>query len=466
MGVFSPGVSGGDFFRRALTATVVSLIAVCAVLVALSFVQGPKLQSAIVDPERVVTAPSQQLRLFANQALSEVDPEQVEIFPAAPFTVSVENDIIQIQFTGLLSFDTDYTVAVTGVTSRYQDREAEFRHEFTTATGAFTYLDRADPAQPGQRDRIVSIGVSGDTRESIFEAERIQDFAMFPGAVAVVTVDEDGAGSLSVVSLADGAVKSLGVPRNVTIDAIGSGPDSGILAFTVTSLDRDASEYTGTLFTVDLEGPPDAAPVPDLDGAPLEVLDWSFFPTGGAAVARTVDDTILQLDLAGGAPATPLGSYTDLISVAPDGTEIVVADIYGAIALSLATGDERRLPTPPIDGIPTFGGEIELLGDAQGLLQQVAILDEETGRFASFVVFTDGEIVRILYESPDGQGSIEGFTVSPNGQYVAITVIPNVSTSVPDGYAVDPRSTSISSVVVDIATGAIVRSVDGFGVEW
>ncbi|MET3768703.1 hypothetical protein ABIB15_001387 [Marisediminicola sp. UYEF4] len=113
MGVFSPGLPGGDFFRRALTTIVVSLIAVCAVLVALSFVQGPKLQSAIVDPERVVTAPSQQLRLFANQALSEVDPEQVEISPAAPFTVSVENDIIQIQFTGLLSFDTDYTVTVT-----------------------------------------------------------------------------------------------------------------------------------------------------------------------------------------------------------------------------------------------------------------------------------------------------------------------------------------------------------------
>lgn len=466
MGVFSPGVPGGDYFRRALTAIVVSLFAVCAVFVALSFVQGPKLQSAIVDPERVVTAPNQQLRLFANQALSDIDPEQVEISPAAPFSVSVENDIVQIQFLGLLAFDTDYTVTVTGVTSRYQDREAEFRHEFTTAAGTFTYLDRADPAQPGQRDRIVSIGVSGDERETIFEAERIQDFAMFPGAVAVATLDGDGAVSLSVVSLADGATQALGVPRDVTLDAIGSAPDSGILAFTVTSVDRDDPEYTGTLFTVDLEGPPDAAPVPGLDGAPLEVLDWTFLPTGGAAVARTVDDTILKLDLADGAPATPLGSYTDLIAVAPDGSEIVVADIYGAIALSLSTGEERRLPTPPIDGIPTFGGAIDLLGNARGLLQQVAILDDQTGRFASFVVFTDGDIVRILYESPDGQGSIEGFTVSPNGQYVAITVIPNVSTSVPDDYAVDPRSTSISSVVVDIETGAIVRSVDGFGVEW
>jgi len=466
MGIFSPGVPGGDYFSRALSAIVLSLLAVCAVFVALSFVQGPKLQSAIVDTERVVTAPDQQLRLFANQAVSDVDPAQVEISPAVPFSVAVENDIIQIQFTGLLAFDTDYTVTVSGVTSRYQHHESEFRHAFTTAAGVFTYLDRADPAQLGERDRILSIGVSGDERQTIFEAERIQDFVMFPGAVAVVTLGEDGAGSLSVVSLADGATQSLGVPRNVTFDTLGSAPDSGILAFTVTSLDRDSPEYTGTLFTVDLEGAPDAAPVPGLDGAPLDVLDWNFVSAAGAAVARTVDDTILQLDLADGAPATPLGSYTDLITVAPDGGEIVVADVYGAIALSLSTGEERRLPTPPIDGIPTFGGDIELLGNAQGRLQQLAILDEATGRFVSFVVFTDGDIVRILYESPDGQGSIESFAVSPNGQYVAVTVTPNVSTSVPDGYAVDPRSTSISSIVVEIATGAVVRSVDGFGVEW
>jgi len=466
MGIFSPRVRGGDYFSRALTAIVVSLLGVCAVFVALSFVHGPKLESAIVDSERVVTAPNQQLRLFANQAVSDVDPEQVEISPAAPFSVMVENDIIQIQFTGLLAFDTDYTVTVTGVTSRYQDRESDFRHAFTTSPGVFTYLDRADPARPGQRDRIVNIGVSGDERQTIFEAERIQDFVMFPGAVAVVTLGEDGAGSLSVVSLADRATQSLGVPRNVTLDALGSAPDSGILAFTVTSLDRNAPEYTDTLFTVDLEGAPDAAPVVGLDGTPLEVLDWTFVSAGGAAVARTVDETILQLDLADGTPATPLGSYTDLITVAPDGGEIVVADTYGAIALSLSTGEERRLPTPPIDGVPTFGGDIELLGNAQGRLQQVAILDEDTGRFVSFVVVTDGEIVRILYESPDGKGSIEDFAVSPNGQYVAITVIPNVSTSVADGYAVDPRSTSISSIVVEIATGAVVRSVEGFGVEW
>ena len=54
-----------------------------------------------------------------------------------------------MQFTGLPAFVTGCTMTVIGVTSRHHDRDSEFRHEFTTAAGAFTSLDRADPAQPG-----------------------------------------------------------------------------------------------------------------------------------------------------------------------------------------------------------------------------------------------------------------------------------------------------------------------------
>jgi len=44
--------------------------------------------------------------------------------------------------------------------------------------------------------------------------------------------------------------------------------------------------------------------------------------------------------------------------------------------------------------------------------------------------------------------------------------VPNVAASVDDGYSVNPRSTSIATVFVDISTGAVVKSIEGFSVAW
>jgi hypothetical protein len=82
------------------------------------------------------------------------------------------------------------------------------------------------------------------------------------------------------------------------------------------------------------------------------------------------------------------------------------------------------------------------------------------------VAVDDGTEGRVLYQTPNLAGSIENFHVSPNGQYVAIEVVPVIADSVSDGYGVDPRSTSITTVIVEIATGLVVRSVDGFALLW
>jgi hypothetical protein len=45
-------------------------------------------------------------------------------------------------------------------------------------------------------------------------------------------------------------------------------------------------------------------------------------------------------------------------------------------------------------------------------------------------------------------------------------VVPVVETAVGDGSPVDPRATSITTIIVDISTGAVVKTVAGFGLEW
>lgn len=445
-----------------------ALLVLCATFVGLSSFQGPKLAEAHVDTERVLAGPDQQLRLFANQAVAQVDEGQVSISPPAPFTVSTQDEVIAVQFSERLDYGTDYTVTVAGVRSAYQDRASEFEYSFRTDEATFHYLDRADPATEGERpDAVYRTGVTGSERELVYEAARIQDFVVFDGVLVVSTLNDDDTSALTLVSLVDGATEPLDLPAPGTVEQLTAAPGASVLGFTLTSPPGDpAPQFVQTLFAMDLEGDRVARPVPGLDGAPIEVADWMFLPGGATAVVRSVDESVLRIDLAALSPATPLGTYLDLASVSPDGSRIVVDDIFGSLALSLADGTEERLPAAPLDGVAPAAGDIRLLGEDLERVQQVAVLDDATGRFASYLVHDDGESARVLYESPDGKGSIDAFRVSPNGQYVAVTVTPDVSTSVSDGYFVSATATSVSTIIIEIASGAVLRSVDGFAVSW
>jgi hypothetical protein len=145
----------------------------------------------------------------------------------------------------------------------------------------------------------------------------------------------------------------------------------------------------------------------------------------------------------------------------------VVSDVFGKIAYSLADGTETRLPSLPLAGAMTYGGDLALLGSGTARVQQVVVFDATaSGRFQSYVLSEIGSEARILFQTNDNNGSIEGFSISPNGQYLAVNVIPDYASSISDGYAVDPQSTSISTVFIDIASGNVVRSVAGFDESW
>jgi hypothetical protein len=145
----------------------------------------------------------------------------------------------------------------------------------------------------------------------------------------------------------------------------------------------------------------------------------------------------------------------------------VVSDVFGKIAFSLADGTEARIPSLPIAGASTYGGDVVLLGRGTARVQQVAVFDSVTGgKFQSYLVYEKGTTSRVLYQTKDDAGSIENFSISPNGQFVAVNVIPDYANSVSDGYPVNAQSTSISTIFIDIASGAIVRSVEGFDESW
>jgi len=456
-------------FRRALAITVVALVLFVAGFAGLNYLQGPKLSSGSVDAGRVVAQGGQQLRLFANQSIRTVAKKHVSVNPAVPFTVSTSGAVIAVQFTDRLRYGTKYSVRVSDVANAFQPRVSTFDYTFTTAPAEIYYLDRADPATgAGQDDSIIRTGLSGNERTVVYSAPRIQQFVVFAQAIAVTTLADDGTSSLSLVGLSSKLVEQIPLPGAGAIDELQGESNAGLLGFVFTSAGPAASrEFNSVLMRIDLSGAHTVAPVPDLAGTPLKALGWGFLGGSTSIIAQGEDQTVLLIDASKSAPPVPLGQYTELGRSSPDGKTIVVSDVFGKIAYSLADGTKTRIPSLPIAGASTYGGDVVLLGKDMARVQQVAVFDSATGgKFQSYLVYESGTTARILYQTKDDAGSIEGFSISPNGQFVAVNVIPDYANSVSDGYPVDAQSTSIRTVFIDIASGAVVRSVEGSDESW
>jgi len=468
--IFTDPVAGMRRFRAGIAAAIVLLVIACCSFVALDYLQGPKLSSATIDGAKAVESSGQQLRMFANQRLGKVTPAQVTISPAAPFTVAADGQTLAVTFTGRLHYDTDYRVTVRDVTGQGTGSvtRSTLSHGFHTPAARVMYLDRADPTVPGDGpDRILSTGLSGSGATTVYSATRIQSFALFPQALAVVTVQDDGTDGLSFVSRDGRITESAVLPGPGTIDLLQSSPRSGFLGFTFTSAGPAADrEFDRTLMTVDFAGKHIVSPVVGLDGAPLSVLGWTFLGDGSSIVAQSADQSVLVLDAAKPGTLTPLGVYQALGSSSPDGSSVVLADSLSYLRYSIGDGTETRLEPPAVGGRPSFGGDIRLLPDGRRV-QQVVVHDGTAADYVSYLVLAGpGGSVSILFGSADYKGSFDGFSVSPNGQYAALTVIPDYGASVSDSYPVDARATSVTTLFIRISTGRVVRSVEGFDVSW
>lgn len=447
-------------FRRALAITVVVLLALCVLFLGLGYVQGPRLASAQVDTDGVVAQSGQQLRMFANQPVAQVSDDQVTVTPAVPFRVTTAGDVIAVQFTERLRYETEYHVRVDGVTSVYLAQPGTVDYRFTTGSPELYFLDRGNPD-----DAIVRTTLTGAGGDTVYTAPRIQDFAALRNILAVVTLSDGNTSALDLVSVADGVTEQLRLPDVGSISQLGSASSGSILGFTLTTASDGPGQVNArTLYTIDLDAGRDIEPVIGIDGEPLDVLGWQFVPGSASLVALNVDQSLLLVDPVSGS-VLPLGQLQEFDRLSSDGAVATGTDQYGSIAVTIADGNQVRMEPSPVDGQLPFLGATEVLpgGDR---VSKVVLPNATSTRFASLLVYDDGAASRVLYRTVGDGGSIEDFSVSPNAQYVAIETIPDVSASISDGYFFDARSTSVTTFIVDVDSGAIVKSFEGFSLEW
>ena len=90
-----------------------------------------------------------------------------------------------------------------------------------------------------------------------------------------------------------------------------------------------------------------------------------------------------------------------------------------------------------------------------------------SGAFATVLVADDGGgAARVIARTIENRGSLGPVLLSPNDQYVVVEVTPDVAAAVGDGREVEERPTSITLAVIDLASGQLVRTLEGFGAVW
>lgn len=442
-------------YRRSVGITLASLLVLCGTLFAVGATQGPKLSNVQLD---VARASTQQVRLIANQVVAPVTESQVVVSPAVAFSVDTAGNVITVVFAAPLDYSTDYTVTVNGVRSPARDNESTFASTFRTPSATVYYLDRGDDT-----DRIYASGISPPERRVVYQADSIMEFAVVGRVLAVVTRNADGIDGLSLVQIDSTIVEEVLLPDAGWVTQVRASDSALTLGFVLTSIGDD--EFVRTLFTIQLAVGRVLTPTLDLQGEALRVLDWQFRP--GTESLIVLDSSRALAVIEPGAPQAhlPLGDYLTISHVSRDGTIVTASDQFGFSTVTIDDLRAERVPPTFINGAEPYLAEAQALSDGS-MLALAFNYFAETNRFDSYLVRDDGSTSTLLYGEKGSAAMILQFSVSPNEQYVAIEFDPDTDASQDDGYIGNSRPSTVTTAIVELATGYVVAKFEGFALHW
>jgi hypothetical protein len=456
-------------FGRVLLATIITLAVLAGVLSVLNATRGPRLQSAALNLENVVTHAGQRLLLQADQSLADVAESQVSVTPSVPFSVAVDGATVTVTFTGILDYNTRYRVQVDPVVGLHQGARSSMEYEFTTRdVDVFTLQrdDRVTDRGTKHPDAIRRETLGGSkASEVVFDAERIQEFVALPDYLAVVTLDEFDAATLLIVSLTDGTDFEVPLPSNTALRSLRTSGSTNVLGFTVSG-DFASSEggSTDTLYTYDFsDGSGVARPVLGINQEPLAISDYIFVPGTTSVVAHDPHEAMYLIDVVGDGDITPLGQHAEMRGFIPGTNLLVVADPTQGSTIDLSSGAVSVLSLPEDDLGDAAPGKLDVL-NRDGKYLRLYHAQGSDGSARPLLALTDKDGSRLVYH-PAAEGSkIRNFCVSPNGQYAAVETVSQEGQS--DGYPSLPAFSAMQTTFVNLADGAAVRSVNGFLPHW
>jgi hypothetical protein len=442
----------------------ISLAAVLGILVLVgtgfgivSLLQGPRISEVQVDPEQAIESSGSRVIITANQALADIDPEQVTVEPAVPFTVDASGRGVGIRFTVPLDDSTDYTVRIADVTGTGGGPSTELTTTFSTPASNIFLLRRDVDGD----DTIFRTDLSGEKAVPVFAVDKINDFRA-TSTQLVVSVEEDDGSRLLVMDRDGRNQRELELPGDGFVGAIQVSERGGLVGYSYS--DRELSDTEGrasVLVTQPLNG--DEKPqIIEVGDAEASVFAWQFVPDSSAVLFIDFDGALSLVDRSTDAGVQSLGLAATIQGISRGTYTAIVERLDGTVVeLNLADGSE--VPLAASD--PDYGTATSITPYPGGTLRHVVARDESGMPIGQAVVRVDDDGAATPLVEVGSSDSILQACASPSGQYAAVVIAPDLADNRYDGMLL-PLPENVETHLIDMESGDELVALTGFDASW
>lgn len=422
-----------------------------------SLLQGPRVSDVQVDAAHAIESSGSRVILTANQALADIDPDQVSVEPAVPFTVDAEGRSIGVRFTVPLDDETPYTITVSDVRGAGGGPTSELTTSFETPSSTIFLLRRDVDGD----DIIFRTDLGGENAVPVFSHDKINDFRA-TSTQLVVSVEEDEGSRLLVMNRDGSDPRELELPGQGYVREIQVSERGNLVGYTYS--DRELSDDAGrasVLVTQSLSGDDDPQII-EVGGVEASVFVWQFVPDSAAVLFIDFDGALSLVDRSSDAGVQSLGLAATIQGISRGTYTAIVERLDGSVVeLNLADGSEQPLAASD----PDYGTATSITPFPGGTLRHVVSRDETGLPIGQVVVRVDDDGSATPLVEVGSDDSILQACASPSGQYAAVVIAPDLADNPYDGMLL-PLPENVETHLIDMRSGEEIVALTGFDASW
>lgn len=435
--------------RKRFLFAVIGLLIILSTLIALSYLQGPRVRNAVLvdDPNTGY----QTFQLEFNQPVKPIEPHAIQITPQADFTATTNNATVTIQFRQRLLSNAQYHVAIAQITGASIQQITAASYHFNTPPAQLYYLKHHSLAETKTEfyaaqatDAIVQMNLATKHEKTLYQAAQIVEYAVVGSRIVVHTMNDTKISELHQVDRETGAVSPLSLPGKGTVSRLRV-MDNGTVGYLFAK--AESKEKTTNLIVHDIAAQRHHT-ILGLNGQPLPVYDWRPVSRGAAVVVRTRGDDVLLVDPTGKHAMQPLGQAAVLGDVSYDGKNIIMMKTgEGYFALNLENSKKSPITHQQGNDVISLAA---FLHTRSGYSMEITSVNQQHILQRQTILTYPAK--RVIHQTTP-PAYTTNITVSPNDQYTAI----------------EQKSTAGSSTkthIIDNKTGQTVYTLDGKAVVW